>query len=124
LAANAANNVVTHNLSDENAASGVQLQNAHGTVVEKNLFFRNLDGVRMLNNAAANTIQSNLIWQSGRDGIRAEVSSNNTIERNIVVNSVEHDAHDDSAGTGTAGSANFWDNNHCETENRLGLCVH
>ncbi len=127
---NAANNVVTQNLSDENAFSGVQLNAATSSVVEKNLLVRNLDGVRMfsnsaLNPAAANVIQSNYIWRSGRDGIRAEVaSSNNTIERNIVVNSVEHDAHDDSVGIGTAGTANFWNDNHCGTENRLVLCDH
>ena len=121
---NAANNVVTQNLSDENAAAGVQL-NVTGNVVEKNLLVRNLDGVRILNNAAANSIQSNFVWRSGRDGIRAEAtSSNNTIERNIIIDSVEHDAHDDSVGTGTAGTANFWIDNHCGTENRLVLCDH
>jgi len=51
-------------------------------------------------------------------------SSNNTIERNTVFNSVEHDAHDDSVGIGTAGTANFWTDNHCGTENRLVLCDH
>ena len=126
---NAANNVVTHNLSDENAASGVQLNAATSSVVEKNLLVGNLDGVRMFSNtaanAAANSIQSNYVWRSGRDGIRAEVtSSDNRIERNIVINSVEHDAHDDSVGTGTAGTANFWVDNHCGTENRLVLCDH
>jgi hypothetical protein len=34
---------------------------------------------------------------------------------------VEHDAHDNSAGPGTGGTANFWVKNHCETDNRLGL---
>jgi parallel beta-helix repeat protein len=121
----AANNVVTHNLSDGNAASGVQLNAATGSVVENNLLVRNLDGVRMFNNAAANNIQSNHVWRSGRDGIRAEATSgNNTIARNIVFNSVEHDAHDDSVGTATAGTANFWIDNHCGTENRLVLCDH
>ena len=122
---NAANSVVTQNLSDENAAAGVLMNAATGSVVEQNLLVRNQDGVRMFNNAAANSIQSNHVWRSGRDGIRAEVtSSNNTIERNIVVESVEHDAHDDSVGIGTAGSANFWIHNHCRTENRLVLCDH
>jgi len=123
---NAANSIVTHNLVDENAAAGVQLNNAAArNVVEKNLLVRNLDGVRMFANAAANSVESNYIWRSGRDGIRAEMtSSDNRIERNIVVNSTEHDAHDDSVGTGTAGTANFWIDNHCGTENRLVLCDH
>jgi len=123
---NAASNVVAQNLIDGNAASGVQLNNAAASnLVEQNLLVRNLDGVRMFANAALNSIQSNYIWQSGRDGILAEATtSNNTIERNIVVNSVEHDAHDDSVGIGTAGTANFWTDNHCGTENRLVLCDH
>jgi parallel beta-helix repeat protein len=121
----AANNVVTQNLSDENAASGVLLNGASSSVVEKNKLFRNLDGIRIFNNAARNTVQSNHIRRSGRDGIRAELlSRDNTIERNIIGESAEHDAHDDSVGTGTAGTANFWIDNHCGTENRLVLCDH
>jgi nitrous oxidase accessory protein NosD len=122
--------VVTNNQSDDNGAAGVQLNAATSNEVEKNKLFRNQDGVRLFSNtpvnpAAANVIRANYIWQSGRDGIRAEVtSSHNTIERNVVLNSVEHDAHDDSVGSGTAGTANFWIDNHCGTENRLVLCDH
>jgi len=123
-------NVVTHNLSDGNAAAGVALNASTSNLVENNLLVRNLDGVRLFSNrtadpAAANTIRENYIWRSARDGIRAEVTSrNNTIERNIAFNSAEHDAHDDSVGTGTAGTANIWIDNHCRTENRLVLCDH
>jgi SLT domain-containing protein len=31
-------------------------------------------------------------------------------------------AHDDSVGPGTSGTANFWLENHCQTQNRPGLC--
>lgn len=122
--------VVTNNQSDDNGAAGVQLNAAIGNEVEKNKLFRNQDGVRIFSNtpanpAATNVIQANYISRSGRDGMRAEVTSNNnTIERNVVVDSVEHDAHDDSVGSGTAGTANFWIDNHCGTENRLVLCDH
>jgi SLT domain-containing protein len=34
----------------------------------------------------------------------------------------EHDAHDDSTGGGTAGTANTWDKNKCETDLPDGLC--
>jgi len=119
----AANNVVTNNQSDDNRAAGVQVNATTSTVVEKNELFRNQDGVRIFNNAAANTIQSNRIQRSGRDGIRAEIASrDNTIERNIIGASADHDAHDDSVGTNTGGTANFWIDNHCESENRVGLC--
>ena len=119
----AANNLVTNNQSNDNRAAGVQVNGATSSLIEKNELFRNQDGVRIFNNAAANTIQSNHIQRSGRDGIRAEVASrDNTIERNIIGASAEHDAHDDSVGTNTGGTANFWIDNHCETENRVGLC--
>jgi parallel beta-helix repeat protein len=121
----AANSVVTNNQSDDNGAAGVQLNAATGSLVEKNELFRNQDGVRMFNNAAANTVQSNHIRRSSRDGIRAEMMSlDNTIERNIIGGSGEHDAHDDSAGPGTGGTANFWIDNRCDSENRPGLCDH
>ena len=75
--------------------------------------------------AAGNVIQSNYLWRSSRDGIRAEPTlSGNTIERNIALHNEEHDTHDESAGTGTAGTANLWLDNHCGTENRPGLCDH
>jgi hypothetical protein len=51
-------------------------------------------------------------------------SDGNTIERNVIRESGEHDAHDDSVGPGTAGTANFWLKNNCKTENRPGLCEH
>jgi hypothetical protein len=123
IGTSAANNVVTNNQSDDNGAAGVQLQGALSSLVEKNQLFRNrLDGVRIFNNATADIVR-NHIRRSGRDGVRAEVTSrDNTIGQNIIAESAEHDAHDDSVGAGTAGTANFWIDNHCETENRLVLC--
>ena len=120
----AANNVVTNNQSDDNGTAGVGLNSATSSVVEKNELLRNRqDGVRLANNSISNTIRSNHVRGSGRDGVRAEVAAHdNTIERNIIGESAEHDAHDDSVGAGTGGSANFWIDNHCDAENRLGLC--
>ena len=115
---NAAGNFVLNNQSADNRTAGVLLNIATSSVVEKNELFRNQDGVRIFNNSVGNTIQSNHVRRSGRDGIRAEgTARENTIERNIIGESVEHDAHDD-------GTANIWIDNHCETENRPGLCDH
>ena len=118
-----ANNLVTNNLSDSNLAGGLTLNGSTGNLVEKNMLVGNTqDGVR-LNNSATNTVQANHIRQNGRDGIRAEANTrDNTFEQNVIAESVEHDAHDESAGAGTAGTANFWIDNHCDTENRPGLC--
>jgi hypothetical protein len=35
---------------------------------------------------------------------------------------IVHDCHDDSSGSGTAGTANHWRGNRGETQNRPGLC--
>jgi parallel beta-helix repeat protein len=120
----ATNNVITDNQSDDNALAGVLFNGGSSNLVEKNKLFRNgQDGVRITNNAAGNKIRSNQIQRSGRDGVRAEMtSSNNTIEQNLIAESAEHDAHDDSNGAGTSGTANLWIDNHCETENRPALC--
>lgn len=39
-----------------------------------------------------------------------------------MLGNVEHDCHDESVGDGTAGTANFWEGNFGETQNRPGLC--
>ena len=57
------------------------------------------------------------------------MAAENFIERNVLLENVEHDAHDDSVGPHTGGTANHWINNRCGTEdypgqneNRPGLC--
>ncbi len=57
------------------------------------------------------------------DGVYVDpASERNTIERNRMEDNLEHDCHDDSAGPGTSGTANFWIKNHGVTESRPGLC--
>ncbi len=75
-------------------------------------------------NVAHNTSSSN-----GWDGIYVDTAStNNTFEHNKMDNnalvfSPGYDAEDNSAGTGTGGTANIWFNNKCTTDNRGGaLC--
>jgi parallel beta-helix repeat protein len=93
-------NVVRHNEIEGNQSDGIALENADGNLIERN--------------------QSD---ENGRDGIRADpLSAANTIRRNRMAKNGEHDAHDDSVGPGTAGTANFWLKNRCKTENRPGLC--
>jgi parallel beta-helix repeat protein len=120
----ASSNVVTNNQSDSNGVGGVLVNGGSGNVVEKNELHRNAtDGIRIFNNATKNILRMNHIQRSGRDGIRAESTARETaIAQNGISESAEHDAHDDSVGLGTGGTANFWIDNHCETENRLGLC--
>jgi parallel beta-helix repeat protein len=123
---------VRNNRSERNTEFGIRLQNgAANNLVEKNEIFQNdQDGIRLEPRVAAgsapvvaNNIQINHVRRNGRDGIRVfPGSAENSIERNVIRESGEHDAHDDSVGPGSGGSANFWVNNKCETENRPGLC--
>jgi len=123
------NRVTARNNRSKSNIVGIRLQNgAANNLVEKNEVFQNTeDGIQLEGGPLVvtnNFVQLNLIRQNGRDGIRANAASaGNTIERNVIGESAEHDAHDDSAGAGTGGTANFWINNKCETDNRLGqLC--
>jgi parallel beta-helix repeat protein len=128
----AANSVVTNNRSEINRSAGINLNNAAvDNLVEKNEVFGNTDdGIRLQTNSDRNTVRLNHALKNGRDGIRVNdpgpavtASSENTIERNVMLHNVEHDAHDNSAGSGTGLTANFWINNKCETDNRAGqLC--
>jgi parallel beta-helix repeat protein len=86
--------------------------------------FGSLQNSRLTNNVASDNTQ---------DGIRIESCSfqdttcpgfnkDNVIANNQLRGNAQHDCHDDSEGTGTAGTQNSWIRNHGETENREGLC--
>ena len=129
--------IVRNNRSEGNNSFGIRLQNGAVTnLVEKNEVFQNtLDGIQLVGVQPAgdplpaplvvanNIVQLNLIRQNVRDGIRANaLTAENTIERNVIRESGIFDAHDDSVGPHTGGTANHWINNKCETENRPELC--
>lgn len=102
---------------------GINLNNAMLNAIENNKIEEaDSDGIR-LSNADKNLFKNNKVMKNGRDGIRADAASaENRIESNTILGNVEHDAHDDSVGSRTAGTANFWIKNNCMTENRPGLC--
>jgi parallel beta-helix repeat protein len=80
------------------------------------------DGIS-LENADENVVRGNKSDDNRRDGLRADsASTGNRIEKNRLAGNREHDCHDDSTGTGTAGTANTWKQNQGATENRVGLC--
>jgi hypothetical protein len=85
-------------------------------------------GLLMLS-ADSNLLKTNHVERNGTDpldttdGIRIDVQSmQNQISENQMSDNVTHDCHDDSIGTGTAGTANFWVNDQGVTQNRPGLC--
>src|SRR5207253_1441873 len=73
--------------------------------------------------ARNNMVRSNHIRNNGNlngadntDGIRVnQFSGGNTIQDNHLKNNETHDCHDNSAGTGTALTANYWIDNRGET---------
>jgi Right handed beta helix region len=69
-------------------------------------------------------ISHNTITANGRDGIRIEAGLNggNLIEHNALAGNGAHDCRDDTVGAGTGGTANTWEKNRGETQNRPDLC--
>jgi parallel beta-helix repeat protein len=132
---NTSGSVIEHNFLEANFAQGDQrgvgirmlstTAPATFNIVRFNHIQRNQSDGIALENADDNTIANNHSDDNGRDGIRADsLASGNTIEKNHMHRNLEHDAHDDSVGPGSAGTANFWIGNRCLTENRPGLCEH
>jgi len=120
--------IASNNRSESNTGFGIRLQNgAANNLVEKNEVFHNTqDGIELENDVDGNQVQVNFVRGNGRDGIRVgdTLSADNMMERNQMRMNTEHDAHDDSVGPGTGGTANFWIKNHCEIDNRLGSLCH
>jgi hypothetical protein len=69
-------------------------------------------------------LRGNVLLDNARDGVRIEAGANagNQIVDNEILRNGEHDCHDDTAGLGTAGTANLWTDNDAVTSNRPGLC--
>jgi parallel beta-helix repeat protein len=117
-----ARNHVAWNTSHHNGRDGIGLSNADASVLLSNVVERNeRDGIG-LEDADANAVYANKASFNGRDGLRLDaLSTSNRLQQNRMVGSGEHDGHDDSAGLGTAGTANLWVANWGVTENRPGL---
>jgi len=127
------NNLIKDNTVSGFGDSGIRLrEGAHDNTVVGNHVTGNGtgndpttgDGISLeaaLNNAVLHNVAEN----NRRDGIRVDAaSSGNRIEHNRLRHNGEHDAHDDSVGAGTAGTANTWAHNSGQTENRTGLLRH
>ena len=119
------NEVYDHVYTLGGAGTGIILFQANGTglTVAYNDVYRNDDGISLydVDNSLVkhNRSHDQLVW----DGLYADsASTGNRLEYNRMERNVEHDCHDDSAGPGTAGTANFWIKDYGVTENRPGLC--
>jgi len=116
-------NLVADNdyLPPTNEASGLILFDYANLEVAHNEVLRNDTGIYLDGQGA--TVGHNRVRDGDADGIYAESSSSeNRIRHNHLSGNGEHDCHDESVGDGTAGTANFWEGNFGDTQNRPGLC--
>lgn len=128
---------ISHNDVFNNVADAITLCGdvAEGCGPAQNIKVRNNrvvgnegSGVLLLG-AVSNLLKTNDVDSNGTDladttdGLRIDAqSTQNQINENHMSSNVTHDCHDDSAGAGTAGTANFWINDQGATQNRPGLC--
>ena len=84
----------------------------------------NWDGIHLDDGTFSNTLVTNRAENNVMAGIRATgQSSNNTIQDNHMRG--DHpDCYDDTHGTGTSGTANFWIRDIGFTEFPAGICKH
>jgi len=100
-------NVVRQNKVEDNGGSGILLLDADSNLLKNNQFENN--GTAAIGDTT--------------DGIRVDVySTENEILNNHLANNAFHDCHDDSIGSGSGGTANTWNGDKGQTENRDGLC--
>ena len=118
-------NRVTGNVLSRNGVDGITLGGSSGMTVEANLIIQNPRyGVWIGVSSTANIVRRNQVRANGIDGILLEFdASGNSIVENFLRANVEHDCHDNSTGSGTAGTANTWRRNNGQTSQPPGLCV-
>jgi parallel beta-helix repeat protein len=130
----ATGNQVAHNKTDRNSGPGIGVYGANSNTLDDNKVEDNDESGILLDLAAQNNdVGENRVRDNGTtsttnpdatDGIRVNdaFSTGNTVHDNRLKHNVTHDCHDNSLGTGTAGTGNFWINNDGTTSNRPGLC--
>jgi nitrous oxidase accessory protein NosD len=106
--------------------NGVRLASAQdANVFENDLNGNDANGLRLGGGAGVTGAQivNNDTQGNGENGILADSnSSGNRIERNQSSGNTAFDCRDDSTGSGTAGTANFWIQDMGDTQNRPGIC--
>ena len=120
-------NQAAHNKTDHNKGPGIGVYDSDNNAVEDNHVEDNESSGILLDNGNTNDVGDNKIRNNGTgdmgDGIRVEMTStDNTIRENHLRDNVTYDCRDNSVGSGTAGTANSWVNDHGETSQPPGLC--
>ncbi len=111
------NNTITKN------DFGIVIDNSTGVVVTGNSVSKStFDGIDLVDGTTGTLVANNESRKSGGDGIFVDATStNNTIRRNELKQNKNFDAEDLSLGSGTAGTANIWQDNQGKTSNPPGL---
>ena len=127
---------IDHNECDNDTFNGIVLDTTTGADVNHNTTDQDgqgtfdpadhaVDGGIVLYSATSNTIDHNESKNNKGDGIFADKpSTGNTFDHNETGGNTRFDAEDLSTGTGTAGTANTWTQNHGNTSNPPGLVSH
>jgi parallel beta-helix repeat protein len=90
--------------------------------IDHNKAYLNDDGVSLYTTSSL-LVGNNKLTDNTYDGIYADTdTANNQISHNDAKNNGAFDCEDNSAGPNTAGTANYWDKDKGDTENRPGLC--
>ena len=105
-------------------ASGVLLFETSAHVsADHNDVFQNGVGIDIDESAVALVIAHNNVHENFDNGVASFAGSQqNQIAYNKAFNNTPVDCYDETAGGGTAGTANFWVHDMGGTENRRGLC--
>jgi hypothetical protein len=124
--------VVDHNDLRNGDARGIRFSLAFGGSASTNMVITNNTvmgmGLSGLDAGAGSLVNSTILNnphfdKNGQDGIHLSTGvSRNVIKGNSMHGNTGFDAHDESAGTGTAGTANDWVRNNCATSSPSGLC--
>lgn len=81
------------------------------------------DGFLVYDGSTGSLLQNNQSNNNAEDGFHLDsTTSNNTLRDNKASGNVMFDCADDSTGSGTAGTANSWINDHGLTSSRPGIC--
>jgi parallel beta-helix repeat protein len=114
---------IDHNRISNSKVDGIDLDGTTGARVSHNEVSGSvMDGIYVWPGSKNNTIDNNSSTNNGHDGIFVDAgTSGNRLTYNTLRGNGRYDAEDLSGGTGTAGTANFWDDNRGKTENPPGL---
>jgi len=127
---NSMSNTVQDNTANHNFLVGIKLETSTNNIVRDNrtrhndlgrIIANDGKGIALLN-SDGNVISGNQSTGNAIDGVFVDSgSANNSIHNNTLLNNGFDDEHDQSTGSGTAGTANTWAHNRHHTASPAGL---